>query len=174
MASRWITARTAKGAALALAALGAVGLAGCDKVVQGSKPKVLMVYGGTIRPGATPDAPAAGYFTINGGQTDVVLRAVTADAAQRVEMHESVRDANGVMSMKKIADVPVPANSTVKFAPGGKHLMLWGINPNAIAAGKLPMVFIFSNNDKIEWEMKIEAPKPATADGATPAHGSGH
>src|SRR3546814_7538583 len=80
---------------------------------------------------ATPDRPAAGYFTIEGGPRDVDLVAVTADLAQRVEMHESVRE-NGVMTMKPLTSAPVPAKGKLEFKPGGRHLMIWNINGAAV------------------------------------------
>src|SRR3546814_12848847 len=94
--------------------------------------------------GATPDRPAAGYFPVRGGPRDVDLVAVTADLAQRVEMHESVRE-NGVVTMKPLTSAPVPAKGKLEFKPGGKHLMIWNINPAAVRVGKLPMSLVFRN-----------------------------
>jgi hypothetical protein len=31
---------------------------------------------------------------------------------------------------------------------GGKHLMIWNINGAAVRAGKLPMAFVFTNNNE--------------------------
>ena len=74
--------------------------------------------------GATPDRPAVGYFRVEGGPRDVELVAVTADLAQRVEMHESVRE-NGMMMMKPLERAAVPAKGELVFKQGGKHLMIW-------------------------------------------------
>ena len=85
--------------AIAALAASALALTGCNGKV-GSDPQ-LAVVAGYIQMGATPDSPAAGYFTIKGGPQDVELVAVTADLAQRVEMHESVKE-NGVVTMKPL------------------------------------------------------------------------
>lgn len=144
-------------------AVAALTLTGCEENL-GQGP-VLHVASGHIVLGATPDRPAAGYFTVEGGPQPVDLVAVTADLAQRVEMHESARE-NGMMTMKPIRRAPVPAKGELVFAQGGKHLMVWNVNPVAIEAGTLPMVFIFTNNDHIIFDMKII--KPAGAPAAAP------
>lgn len=144
---------------LALAALAATALtlSACGENLGKGQP--LNVVSGHIVMGATADRPAVGYFRVQGGPQPVQLVAVTADLAQRVEMHESVRE-NGVVTMKPLARADVPAKGELAFKQGGKHLMIWGINPAAVRAGKLPMAFVFTNNnnERILFDMVI---KPA-------------
>ena len=45
----------------------------------------------------------------------------------RVEIHESTEH-DGMMQMRRLARVTIPAKATVSFAPGGKHLMLFGFD----------------------------------------------
>lgn len=143
-------------AAIALAAA-ALSLTGCkENMGQG---RILHVSAGHVEMAATPDRPAAGYFTVKGGPRDVKLVAVTIDLAQRTEMHESIKD-GAMMTMKEIRSADVPANGELEFKRGGKHLMIWNINPAAVKAGKLPAVFLFSNNDRILFDLVI---KPADA-----------
>src|SRR3546814_8331257 len=96
--------------------------------------------------GATPDRPSVGYFRVEGGPRDVELVAVTSDLAQRVEMHESVRE-NGMATMKPLLRAAVPAKGELVFKQGGKHLMIWGINGAAVRADKLPMAFVFRSEE---------------------------
>ena len=107
--------------AIAALAATALTLTACEKNLGAGQP--LNVVAGYIQMGATPDSPAAGYFTVEGGPRDVELVAVTADLAQRVEMHESVKE-NGVVTMKPLAGAVVPAKGKLEFKPGGKHLMI--------------------------------------------------
>lgn len=161
-------------AAAALAALCGGALSGCKPGDPLGPDPVLAVVDGSIRPGLTADRPSAAYFTITGGPAPVALVAVTADAAQRAEMHETVRE-NGVVSMRAIQRVPVAANETVRFAPGGRHVMLFGLNPTAVRAGRTPMVFIFSNNDRIIADMIITPDQDGAATGgSTSGEHSGH
>lgn len=157
------------GAALGAAALT---LTGCKENL-GAGPQ-LNVVGGYIQLGATPDRPAVGYFTVTGGPRDVKLMAVTADLAQRVEMHESVKE-NGVVTMKPLMSADVPAEGKLQFKPGGKHLMIWNINPAAVRAGKLPMAFVFTNNnnERILFDLPIKQASAAGGDeGMAMDHGS--
>lgn len=153
------TRRMAMTATMAAAALA---LAGCEENL-GQGP-VLRIASGHIEMSANPDAPSVAYFTVKGGTQPVELVAVTADAAQRVEMHESVKGADGLTEMKPLTRVAIPARSTVEFEQGGKHAMVWGVNPAAVKLGKLPMVFIFTNNDRIIFDLPIKPAGTAAAD----------
>lgn len=154
--------------ALVAVASAAFSLAGCgDNIVA---PKPLNVVSGHIVMGATADRPAVGYFRVQGGPQPVQLVAVTADLAQRVEMHESVKE-NGVVTMKPLTRADVPAKGELVFKQGGKHLMIWGINGAAVRAGKLPMAFVFTNNnnERILFDMVI---KPAEGAAGAMDHGA--
>ena len=161
-------------AILALAAT-ALTLTGCGENLVGAKP--LNVVSGHIVMGATPDRPAVGYFRVQGGPQPVQLVAVTADLAQRVEMHESVKE-NGVVTMKPLLRADVTAKGELVFKQGGKHLMIWNINPAAVRAGKLPMAFVFTNNnnERILFDLPIKQASAAGGDeGMAMDHGKmGH
>ncbi len=132
-------------------------LAACNK-------QPLYVDGGWVRLSPNPNAPSAAYFTIHGGSESVTLRGVTVDAAVRAEVHDS-RTVNGMMTMTRIEQLSIPAHGEVKFAPGGKHVMLWGINAATVAKGKLPLVLLFSNGDRIIVDAVIQK-----AGAAPPTH----
>ena len=148
-------------AAAMLAALG-----GC------SDPPPLNVDSGFLRLNPNPNAPSAAYFTIRGGAEDVVLRDVRTEEAVRVEIHESSTK-DGVASMRRVETINVPARSTVKLEPGGKHIMLWSINPQALDDGKMTFTFIFSNGDRILADAVVQQPGSAAADAGNEEH-SGH
>lgn len=115
--------------------------------------------GAEVRLNANPDAPAAGYMVLRGGAQPVKLLRVVAQQAERVEMHESVMD-KGLMRMKALDSVAVPAGGEVKFAQGGKHLMLFGIAPAAVKAGKLGLTLLFSDGRRLTIDAAV---KPAGA-----------
>ena len=78
---------------------------------------------------ATPKGSevGAGYLTIhNDGAVADRLTGIAADFA-KVQMHE-MKMANGIMQMRELPDgIEIPAHGTVKFAPGGDHLMFVGL-----------------------------------------------
>jgi copper(I)-binding protein len=148
----------------AAAAATSLTLAGCGDNTLGA-PRPLNVVSGHIVMGATPDRPAVGYFRVQGGPRPVQLVAVTADLAQRVDMHETVRE-NGVTMMRPLAVADVPAKGELVFKQGGKHLMIWNINPAAVRMGKLTLAFVFTNNnnERILFDMPIkQAPEGGAA-----------
>lgn len=118
-----------------------------------------------VRLSPNKDRPSAGYFVAHGGDSATRLRGVLTDYALKVEMHESVEE-NGVMTMKPINSVDIPAKGTVTFAPGGKHLMLWGVNDTAISRGKMQLTFLLDNGDRLLVDAVIRKPEGAPA---TPA-----
>lgn len=139
-------------------------------------PAPLYVDQAWISASSSPDRPSAGYFVVHGGPEDATLRAVQSDVIQRIEMHDSVME-KGMMTMKPIDSVVVPAKSEIAFAPGGKHLMLFGLNPGAVQLGRASMTFFFSNGDRIIVDAKIQkqgeaAPAPATNSMSGMDHGN--
>lgn len=129
-------------------------------------PAPLYVDQAWISASSDANKPSAGYFTVHGGADAVELRAVQSDVTQRIEMHDNIME-NGMMTMKPLNAAPVPAKSTVAFAPGGKHLMIYGLNPGAVQLGKASLTFIFSNGDRLIVDTKIQkqGQAPSVKDG---------
>ncbi|AOF96634.1 copper chaperone PCu(A)C [Sphingobium sp. RAC03] len=126
-----------------------------------------------VRLSPNKESPSAGYFIAHGGDAGVQIRGVLTAYAVRVEMHESVMD-KGVMTMKPIDSVDVPAKGEVAFAPGGKHLMLWGINDAAINQGKMELTFLMSDGKRLLVDAVIRKPEAAGAAANKPATHEGH
>src|SRR5437868_2121744 len=55
--------------------------------------------------------------------TDAVLIAASTPVAARAELHSMTMD-GGVMRMRGLPRVELPAGKTVKFTPGAMHVML--------------------------------------------------
>ena len=67
--------------------------------------------------------PAGGYFTAyNGTGRDVAIMSANSDACGMLMMHQS-SNKGGMSGMDMVDKVSVPAGGTVRFAPGGYHLM---------------------------------------------------
>src|SRR5699024_2195581 len=90
---------------------------GCD---------ALSVTAAWVRAAPTGAPVMGGYMQVtNTGADKVTLTAVSSSQFERVQMHESTVDDNGMASMQPVSAVAVPADQTVAFAPGGYHLMLF-------------------------------------------------
>ena len=80
-----------------------------------------------VREGPPGMQMLAGFMTLyNPGSKTHILARVDSPDFQAVEMHETRIDAEGVAHMLPLQQVRIPAGGTVRFAPGGKHLMLIG------------------------------------------------
>jgi copper(I)-binding protein len=79
------------------------------------------------------------------------------DYAFKFEMHESM-DHGVMMTMKPLDSVEIPAKGKVAFAPGGKHLLIWGVNDTAISRGKMTFTFLLSNGDRLLVDAVIQKP----------------
>lgn len=134
-------------AVMALAAVSACHPKRADKPV---------VTDALVRFAVVPGGPAAGYFTLVGGAKDDRLLRIDSAVANKIELHESVMD-GGMMTMRPMAEVPVPAGKTVAFAPGGSHAMLFGVDPRITAGTGVPLLFTFASGAKIEVEAKSAA-----------------
>ncbi|MDO9490505.1 MAG: copper chaperone PCu(A)C [Sphingomonadaceae bacterium] len=106
-----------------------------------SAPPQLTISDASVRLAVVPGRPAAGYFTLNGGAQADRLLGVSSPVA-RVEMHETVM-ANGRMRMTPMKMLDVAAGARVAFAPGGKHLMIYGLPSSVKPGGEVRLVFTF-------------------------------
>lgn len=118
---------------------------------------------------ATPKGAetGAGYFTIhNNGATPDRLTGGTADFAA-VEIHETKSD-NGVMQMRELKDgLNIPAHATIRFAPGGYHIMFTHLTKPLAKGEKVTATFNFERGGSVAVEFPVQgvgagAPAPAT------------
>ncbi len=126
-----------------IAALFPLALAACS-----TKPKQAYVDHAWVRLGAVEGRPAAAYFTVHGGPEPRSLIAVTTDVAVNSEMHETI-DKVGTSEMEALRSVPIPKDRTVAFAPGGRHVMLFDMNPGIKRGSNITLTFTFANGERI-------------------------
>ncbi len=126
----------------------------------------LVVTDALVRLNANPAAPSAAYFTVTGGELPATITGVQSADAARAELHESMND-GGMMQMRRVGDVDVPAGSTVRFRQGGLHVMLFDISGPARAAGRLTLSIAFADGTSRDVEARIVA---ATDMGAHDGH----
>ena len=75
-----------------------------------------------------PGAPNSAAFMIlkNTSAQDVVLTSATSELASATELHDHIND-NGVMRMREVSEIVVPAGQSVELKPGGLHVMFMGL-----------------------------------------------
>ncbi len=75
-----------------------------------------------------PTQPNTGAFMTLVNNSDTARAAVSAESevAETVELHTHIHD-NGVMRMRQVEKIEVPANGKTELEPGGFHVMLIGL-----------------------------------------------
>lgn len=126
-------------------------LAGCGQTNS------LTVQDAWVRLPAVQGRPAAAYFDIRTGAEAKTLLAVKTPAAIRSELHESMKGSGGVMSMKALPQLAIPASSSVAFAPGGKHVMLYDLSPMLKAGDTTRLTLSFADGTSVDTEAKVIA-----------------
>jgi periplasmic copper chaperone A len=75
-----------------------------------------------------PSRPAAGYFTLrNDGAQPLSLTGAQAADCESLMLHRSMEQ-GGMARMEMVDAVSIPAHGTLRFQPGGYHLMC--MNPS--------------------------------------------
>ncbi|HQX79977.1 MAG TPA: copper chaperone PCu(A)C [Steroidobacteraceae bacterium] len=98
-----------------------------------------------------------GYLVITnrGAQADSLVAAST-DVAERVEFHQT-RNEGGMMKMRHMPSVALPAGAEVRFEPGGLHLMLLGLRRPLVAGETIPLLLRFAKAGELRVELTVEA-----------------
>jgi copper(I)-binding protein len=92
--------------------------------------------------------PAAGYFTLrNNSAKEISLTGAQSPACGMLMLHKSTQN-GGMASMDDVASVAVPAGGTVKFAPGGYHLMCMDPAPAIAPGATVSITLSFSDGSK--------------------------
>ncbi len=119
---------------------------------------------------AAPAGGVGGLFLtiVNTGPADR-LTGVASAASGKAELHESIDD-NGVMKMRPVAGIDIPAGGTVKLAPGGYHIMLMGLKQALTAGASLPVTLRFEKAGTVEVAASVVRPGA----GAPAARGMDH
>ncbi|MDH7637175.1 copper chaperone PCu(A)C [Sphingomonas oryzagri] len=109
-----------------------------------------------VRLPAVAGNPGAGYLTIHGGPQPTRLLAVESPAAGSTELHESMKMGPGGMTgMQRLDGLDVPANGTVRFAPGGNHVMMFGLGAALKAGDTIPLSIRFEKGQPLTVEAKV-------------------
>jgi periplasmic copper chaperone A len=106
--------------------------------------------------------PSSGYFTVkNDSDSTIMLNDVDTPAFGMAMMHQSLN--NGSTSkMVHVDSVQVPPHGTLKFAPGGYHVMLEQPKGALKIGTSMPLTLELGGGGKIEAQCEL---KPASATG---------
>jgi protein SCO1/2 len=96
-----------------------------------------------IMPRPSSTAEASVYVTLRGLAPDDTLVAMWSPAAQGVAAHES-HQMNGTIRMMPVERLVVPADGTLRFAPGAMHLMVTALREIPAVGHSIPISLRFA------------------------------
>ncbi|KPL67620.1 hypothetical protein SZ64_05535 [Erythrobacter sp. SG61-1L] len=155
-------------AALSLASLG---LAGCQQEAaeptaasgqEGAEaapeaPAGIEISNGSLMLPAVKGNPGAVYFDLsNKGESDISIVGVYVDGADSAMMHQTMKT-DGMNSMKDMSEVPVPKGGSVKFEPGGNHIMAMDLSDTLTPGTSTDVTLTFANGDKASFTAAVRA-----------------
>ena len=102
------------------------------------------------------------YLRISSQQEARVI-AVASPVADSVEMHSMTHE-NGVMKMRELEALPLPAGQEVELGSGGSHIMLIGLKQPLKVGASVPLTLTIQFSDKLNETVRVKAyVKPLTA-----------
>jgi periplasmic copper chaperone A len=123
-----------------------------------SAPPAVSVDGAWARATVPGQMGSAAYFTIRNAGGDDKLLSVTSPMAG-ASLHSTSLD-NGVMRMRPLAALDIPAKGTVELKPGGTHVMLMGLKQPLQAGTTLELDLKFEKSGERRVDAQV---RPASA-----------
>lgn len=111
-----------------------------------------------LRPWALATKPGqktgAAYMQLEASESAAIAK-IESPQAKAVEVHSMTND-KGVMKMRKIDRLELPAGTIVKFEPGGLHLMLIGLKKPLKAGDTVIVKMTLIGPDKKEASVQVD------------------
>jgi periplasmic copper chaperone A len=104
-------------------------------------------------PGAVKNSAAFMVFE-NKGVADKLI-GVSGDVAREIQIHTMLTEA-GVMKMREIKSLDIPANDKAELKPGGLHIMLIGLKDGLKEGEKFPLKLKFEKAGEVTVEITAE------------------
>jgi copper(I)-binding protein len=115
------------------------------------------------------------YLSLTDHGVPDTLTGFSTPVADSAELHESSND-DGVMKMRPVASLPLPAGQTVTLAPSGYHVMLIGLKQPLHQGDSFPLTVRFAHAAPQTVTVTVAgagAPGPGMGRAATGGSGTG-
>lgn len=132
----------------------------CSPGPEAESPSVSDAWIREAPPGA---GMTAGYLTLsNPTEQPVELTAVRSEDFDSIEFHVTVNE-DGMSRMRREERVAVPARGSVEFAPGGRHLMLFGPRRSLAEGDAVELIFTLSDGRELREQAPVRRGGPEHA-----------
>jgi len=110
-------------------------------------------YTRAMPPGQTT---GAAFLTLtNTGDKAVVLKEVVTEASKSAELHTHTMDGD-IMRMRHLETLTIEPRATVRFQPGGHHIMLFGVKKTLREGDSLTLCLLFDNGEKVDVNVTVQ------------------
>jgi copper(I)-binding protein len=109
-----------------------------------------------------PQQKATGAFMQLQSAQDAKLLSAQSPVAGVVEVHEMVMD-GGVMKMRAISSLNLPAGKTVDLKPGGYHVMMMDLKAQVKDGDIVPVTLLVEGTDGKRQSVELKVPVRAAA-----------
>ena len=123
--------------------------------------------------GTTPAQKATGAFMEITSSEAASLLSASSPVAGVVEIH-TMKMEDGVMKMRAIPKLDLPAGKGIKLQPGGNHVMLMDLKQQMKKGDVVPITLKIEGKDKQVQTLEIKAEVRDLAQPATMDHGHKH
>lgn len=121
-------------------------------------PGELDVRGAWVRETPPNRTVAAGYLVLhNGGEAAATLVGAES-AAARIELHTMLRE-DGMMRMRPMEQLVIPAGGRAELAPGGNHLMLFDVDATR-AGTTIEIELLFEDGARLPVALPVRRQAP--------------
>jgi copper(I)-binding protein len=114
------------------------------------------VSGAWARATVPGQSVGAAYMKID-SPFNATLAGIESDVSQSAEVH-TMRHQNGVMQMRKLNKLDIPAGQRVELVPGGAHLMLLGLKKPLKAGETLQLNMTFVDSAGAQTVVPVSVP----------------
>lgn len=115
----------------------------------------LSVDGAYVRGLPPGQSVTAAFLTfVNTGDQPLVIRKAVSPQVARIEFHQHTHE-DGMMRMRPLGELTVPAGGELTLAPGGVHLMLMGLSVPLVDGDVVSMVFSGDGLQSLEVQMPV-------------------
>ena len=107
-----------------------------------------------------PGSPNTVAFMVlkNDGEQPVTLTAVSSPEAARAELHTHLHE-NGMMKMRRVENVEIPAKGELVFQPGSLHIMLFEVG--TLSQDKtFPLTLTLDDGQTISLSLPVKPVEP--------------
>ena len=109
---------------------------------------------------AVSGRPGAAYFMLRTNHDPTRLTGIDSPRVGRIELHQTI-DAGGMARMAPLADAAFSPGAPLHFAPGGRHAMLFDMDPALRVGDRLTLTFRLDPAPPVTVEAEVRGPGDA-------------